>query len=110
MVQIKKKKAVGYVCTQCFGVYLVKDWLMILSNFSRCFNHFRFTAQEHQMGRRVNKNYLAESSIESVGSCWKAVLTQFVLQEQGLLSKMKGQWYQQYTSEVCIFGACSERH
>lgn len=37
-------------------------------------SHFRFTAQEHQMGRQVNKNYLAESSIKSVGSSWKAVL------------------------------------
>lgn len=62
------------------------------------------------MGRQVNKNYLAESSTESVGSCWKAVLTQFVLQGHGLLPKMKGQWYQKYTSEVCIFSVCSEHH
>jgi len=51
---------------------------------------------------------MSESSAESVGSCWKAVFSQFVLQGHGLLSKMKGQWYQKYTSEVCIFGARSE--
>lgn len=29
----------------------MKDWLLIFDNFSKCFGHFRFAAQEYQVGR-----------------------------------------------------------
>lgn len=50
----KKKKALGHNCVY-FGLCPVKDGMMVFGTFSRCFNHFMYTAQEQQMGRQVNK-------------------------------------------------------